>query len=621
MNRIPLAMLLVVALTLPAWPGWSAEAAILAPSFATYVAPSGFFAEDAAGEPSLGIAWGTDAVMYQSWVDTYRVTFDDATSPPTATWTDASSPYSIINIDPILATDHATGRTWAGGLDGACSVLSLSDDDGASWIPTGNSCAGAAIDHPTIGSGPWSGTAPLDAVYPRAVYYCAQLSVAQCAVSIDGGITFRPGVATPCGFVNPGLHGSVHVAPNGYAYLPFQTCGSVNGVAVTTDNGLTWVGRPIPGATAPSTGFDPDVASTPSGWAYVAYPTSAFGVGVALTKNGGASWQNFGDVAAAAGVKSSTFHEMVAGDDGRAAVAYLGSTTDGNPHDGKFTGVWYAYVTYTMDAGATWSTVRASDNVIQRGWICADGTGCSTGRNLLDFIDAQVDSTGRIVIALADGCIGACETGSGKSDANYAVIVRQSGGSTLFAAHDPSGPSAPAAPTLSGTAGDAQNSLTWTTPADNGATITGYNLYRDGALYKTLGVTNAYTDAAVTNGVAYGYRVAAVNGVGEGATSNAVTLTPLTQTAPSAPQGLAASHSGGPKSGKIALSWSAPASDGNSPITGYKVYRDGALVATLGVVLSHTDTGLTQGQTYAYKVTAVNAKGESAFSNEATAIG
>ena len=621
MNRFPLALLLLVALAAPAFPAWTAEAAVIAPSFATYVAPSSLAWSDSAGEPSLGVPWETDAALYQSYVATYRVRFDDAVSPPAATWTDVTSPYSVINIDPIAATDHVTGRTWAGGLDGACSILSYSDNDGASWVPTGNSCAGAAIDHPTIGSGPWAGALPLDAVYPRAVYYCAQLSVAQCAVSYDGGITFQPGVAIQCGFVNPGLHGSVHVGPNGYAYLPFQTCGSENGVAVTTNNGVTWVGRPIPGATAPAAGFDPDVATTPSGWAYVAYPTSGYGVGVALTRDGGASWTNFGDVAASANVRSATFHEMVAGDDGRAAVAYLGSTTDGNPHDSRFGGVWHVYVSYTMDAGATWTTVRASDNVIQRGWICADGTGCSAGRNLLDFIDAQVDSKGRVLVAVADGCINACESGSGRSDANWAVLVRQSGGSTLFAAHDPSGPGVPGAPVLTGTAGDGQNSLSWTTPANNGAAITGYKVYRNGALHATLGVVNAYTDASVTNGVAYAYQVAAVNSVGEGATSNGVTLTPLAQTPPGAPQNLQASHSGGPKSGKIALSWSAPASDGNSPITGYKVYRNGAFLATLGNVLSYTDTGLTQGQSYAYKVTAVNAKGEGPSSNEATAIG
>ena len=624
-----LALVLLAALGLsavPLGPAGTASAAVITPSFGTYAAPSGLSGAADAGEPTIGVNWNTGAVVFQSYVNTYRVTFDDTKSPPAATWASARSPFSVFNVDPLLFEDSVKGRTFAGGLDGSCSVMSMSDNDGASWTPMGNVCAGAAFDHPTIGSGPW--VSSLGRVYDRSVYYCAQLSVVQCAVSIDGGLTFGAGVSVPCGYVNPGLHGSVSVASNGYAYLPFKDCGGVNGVAVTYNDGLTWTSRPIPGATSPSDGFDPDVATTPSGWAYVGYPTSDWGVGVALTKNGGANWQNFGDVAAAAGVKSSTFHEMVAGDDGRAAVAYLGSTTDGNPHDSKFTGVWHVYVSYTFDAGQTWTTVKTGDNVVQRGWLCAGGTGCSSGRNLLDFIDAQVTKDGRVVVGYADGCIGTCETStSGKSDASYATIARQAGGTGLYAAYDSnSGPAAPAAPTLSGTAGDGSNGLTWTTPSDNGAAITGYKVYRDGALRATLGVTNSYTDTSVTNGVAYVYEVAAVNSVGEGTKSNSVSLTPRTLTAPTAPQSLTATHAGGPKSGKIDLAWQAPADNGGSAVTGYKVYRgttagSEVLVATLGNVLAWQDSGRTQGVTYHYKVTAVNAIGESPFSNGASAVG
>ena len=437
MHRSLVPVLVVAALALPALGSLGmAGAVITAPTFAFYPAPSSLPNEDNAAEPSLGVPWDTDVAMYQSWVDTYKVTFNDAVSPPTATWSDVSSPYSLINIDPILATDHVTGRTFAGGLSGTCSMLSYSDNDGASWTPMGNSCSGATVDHETIGSGPWAGTLPHGAIYPRAVYYCAQLALAECAVSHDGGLTFKPGVVIGCGTYLPGFHGSVHVAPNGTAYLPFLTCGNNNGVAVTTDNGLTWTSRPITGATSPGFGFDPDVATTPSSWAWVAYPTAGYGVGVALTKNAGANWTNFGDVAAAAGIKTSTFHEMVAGDNGRAAAVYLGSTTDGDPHDKGFTGTWRVYVTYTFDGGSTWSTVQASTNIIQKGWICAGGTDCGEGRNLLDFIDAQIDSHGRILIAVADGCIGSCETGSGRSNANYAVLLRQSGGTTLLSAWD-----------------------------------------------------------------------------------------------------------------------------------------------------------------------------------------
>ncbi|HVM44873.1 MAG TPA: sialidase family protein, partial [Candidatus Thermoplasmatota archaeon] len=344
-----LAAILVVS-TIPGGPAGVADAAIIQPSFTRYAGPAGLPDVQWAGEPSVGVNWNTNVanggtVMYQAYRATYRVTFDDATSPPTATWENAKSPYSIINVDPIAAVDHVTGRTFAGGLDGACSVLSYSDNDGASWTPMGNSCAGAAWDHPTIGSGPWAGGKPLNALYDRVVYYCAQLSVAQCAVSSDGGLTFGAGINVPCGYINPGLHGSVHVGSNGWAYLPFLDCGGNSGVAVTKDNGLTWQSRPITNAKTPGDGFDPDVATTTSGWAYVAYPTADWGVGVALTKDGGATWTNFGDVAAAAGIRSSTFHEMVAGDDDRAAVVYLGSTTDGKPHASSFNGVWHTYVT------------------------------------------------------------------------------------------------------------------------------------------------------------------------------------------------------------------------------------------------------------------------------------
>src|SRR5262249_31409393 len=73
----------------------------------------------------------------------------------------------------------------------------------------------------------------------------------------------------------------------------------------------------------------------------------------------------------------------------------------------------------------------------------------------------------------------------------------------------------------------------------------------------------------------------------------------------------------------VALAWSVP-SDGGSPITNYRVYRSTAtgtetLLTTLGNVTTFNDTGLTNGITYFYKVSAVNAVGESVLSNERSA--
>src|SRR5881396_1489610 len=91
-------------------------------------------------------------------------------------------------------------------------------------------------------------------------------------------------------------------------------------------------------------------------------------------------------------------------------------------------------------------------------------------------------------------------------------------------------------------------------------------------------------------------------------------------TPPSAPQNLEAVAG----DGNVGLSWQAPASDGGSPITNYQIYRGttsggGTFLATVGTVLTYSDTSVTNGQSYFYQVTATNAAGESPRSNEVSA--
>ncbi|MEI6796180.1 MAG: fibronectin type III domain-containing protein [Methanomassiliicoccales archaeon] len=80
---------------------------------------------------------------------------------------------------------------------------------------------------------------------------------------------------------------------------------------------------------------------------------------------------------------------------------------------------------------------------------------------------------------------------------------------------------------------------------------------------------------------------------------------------PSSPQNLSASAG----SSQVILSWSAPASDGGGVVTGYRVYRSDDSGAVYSRIVSpsgtsYTDTGLTNGHVYWYKVSAVNAIGE-----------
>src|SRR5438093_6269232 len=139
-----------------------------------------------------------------------------------------------------------------------------------------------------------------------------------------------------------------------------------------------------------------------------------------------------------------------------------------------------------------------------------------------------------------------------------------------------------------------------------------------------MGAVTSYSDTAVTNDVTYYYHVNAANNLGHHPLSNEASSTPTAPppppSPPSAPQNLAAT--GG--NAQVTLTWQAPASNGGSPITNYKIYRGTTsggetLVATIGNQLSYSDGGLTNGVTYYYQVSAVNNVGEGPKSNEASA--
>jgi hypothetical protein len=76
--------------------------------------------------------------------------------------------------------------------------------------------------------------------------------------------------------------------------------------------------------------------------------------------------------------------------------------------------------------------------------------------------------------------------------------------------------------------------------------------------------------------------------------------------------------------GSVGLSWSAPSSNGGATITDYAVYRSTSsgnetFLANTGGALTYSDTGLTNGTTYYYKVAAINSAGTGSPSNEVSA--
>jgi hypothetical protein len=430
---------------------------------------------DASGEVSIGADWTTpgtgtpNTVMWQdSNPKTFRVTFNDTVSPPTATWTDVTDlTQGVTTLDPIGFMDGTTTsgttapnpgihRWFSTQLLAACSDMVYTDDDGGSNAPTDwTHSQGCPVlngpDHETVGAGPYPASSVIPhPLWPHAVYYCSQaVAAALCGRSDNGGLSFGAGmpiyVLTNEGVsAGPGqcsgLHGHLRVAPDGTVYVPNKDCQDINGkahpgVAISKDAGITWKVSTIPDGVPHSPGSDPSVAAATDNTVYYAYQSDNGNGGshamIAISKDDGTTWAPSVDVGAPFGIQNIEFPEVVAGDGNRAAFAFLGTTTDGSDQAANFAGVWFLYVSFTYDGGKSWITVNATPNdPVQRGEICTSGTTCGTSRNLLDFNDITVDRSGRVLVAYSDGCVAACALPGGNSsstgfDSSLGTIARQ----------------------------------------------------------------------------------------------------------------------------------------------------------------------------------------------------
>ncbi|MBS2025330.1 MAG: fibronectin type III domain-containing protein, partial [Deltaproteobacteria bacterium] len=198
------------------------------------------------------------------------------------------------------------------------------------------------------------------------------------------------------------------------------------------------------------------------------------------------------------------------------------------------------------------------------------------------------------------------------------------------AASDQAGPATPATlpgkPTaLTATPGVQKANLTWTAPDSGGSPITTYKVTQSldgGTTYTNANAAVSSTTAVVTglaNGATVTFKVAAITAIGTGEASDpstAITLPSL----PGAPTGLTATQG----NASAGLTWTAPASA--SPITGYTVAwtATGASAGTASVsdgsATSFTVTGLTNGATYTFTLSASTAAGAGPSSDASNAV-
>ena len=241
-------------------------------------------------------------------------------------------------------------------------------------------------------------------------------------------------------------------------------------------------------------------------------------------------------------------------------------------------------------------------------------------------MDAAADATSAVISGLAPN-----------TDYDITVVavnaVGESAMATGMGMTDDIVPGMPTGVTAESSADGTMLTVSWVAPAANGGSaITGYKV-----MYKMTGSDADYESmdaaadatSAVISGLApntgYDIAVVAVNGAGYSAMATAMGMT--NDIAPNAPSGVSAMADDMEGRTTINVSWMAPADNGGSAVTGYTLQRaymmaDDTMSEWMDVDPAHTgmdmmymDTGLMPGITYYYRVLAMNAVGNSAWSD------
>jgi hypothetical protein len=171
----------------------------------------------------------------------------------------------------------------------------------------------------------------------------------------------------------------------------------------------------------------------------------------------------------------------------------------------------------------------------------------------------------------------------------------------------------PSVPTgLTPTSGDGSVTLDWT--ANTETDLAGYNVYQstDNTTFTkvntSLITTNSYSVTGLTNDTTYYFTVSAVDTSGnESAQSTSVSATPTAPTTTdTTPPGEVTALSETHTDTTVDLTWTNPT---DTDFSHSKVYRDGVLVGDNITTSSFSDSALTAGTDYTYKVTTVDTSG------------
>lgn len=409
-----------------------------------------------AGEPTIGIDATGTAFYAATAVD--GVTTPLPNQPRTRLlrstdggliWEDISPEFApgVVRhqgtFDPYLYVDGTSGRVFFLDLHLAGSLLSVSDDGGESFETLViRDVAGGINDRPSLTSGPVPEGVPfttLDPEFDEIVYYCVNsvpLPHAGCSRSLDGGRTFTPtgdfpfppDLDTETGMLCGASPRELETDRKGRVFVPGVRCPDATSdvlprrnpqipvLAVSEDAGQTWhrseVSDTVLALIAPTgqTGAS-EVAADVDGNLFFLWVDDRHRLPYLATSTDlGRTWSD-PLMIAPPGVREAALADIIAGDEGRIAVTFIGSLV---ADEEDFTRPWNSYVAISinaLDENPRFLSAVANPprDPVYRGKCVFQCAG------LLDFLDIQLSPLDGSVWATAvDGCtrIERCKRGT-----------------------------------------------------------------------------------------------------------------------------------------------------------------------------------------------------------------
>nr|WP_298793780.1 fibronectin type III domain-containing protein [uncultured Allomuricauda sp.] len=282
------------------------------------------------------------------------------------------------------------------------------------------------------------------------------------------------------------------------------------------------------------------------------------------------------------------------------------------------------------DLGATWARYEIPINVADNGLVSGDQIEISmdvTNATANFIYDVRNGSTtldssalpvlGRIITVPsgATTLLIRLFTNNNQSDVSGSFDISNLNVAKVGAGNNDT--QAPTTPNLTATGQtDTTIDLSWSGATDN-VGVTNYKVYKDNALEATVGNITTYQMTGLTSETSYAFAVRALDAAGNQSTASNITASTMNSSDTQAPSAPTLSNSGS-SDATVDLSWSGAAD--NVGVTGYKIFKDGTLEATLGNVSTYTAIGLTANTAYSFTATALDATGNESLASNSVSV-